>query len=157
MTDIRSRMTNVAMLVPESMNALMTLAASVEKGSVDSRTLELVALRASQINGCSVCIDIHSRRLRKAGVPEEHVFASAAWRDAPYYSESERAALALAEAVTRLSDNRDPVPDDIWAEAARHFDEAGLASLLIAISSTNLWNRLNVATRQVSGPWTAQY
>jgi alkylhydroperoxidase family enzyme len=77
----------------------------------------------------------------------------AAWRDAPYFTDAERAALALTEAVTRLSDWADPVPDAIWEEAARHYDEPALAALLIAIATINVWNRLNVATRQVAGEW----
>jgi alkylhydroperoxidase family enzyme len=78
----------------------------------------------------------------------------AAWRDAPYFTSAERAALALAEAVTRLSDRPDPVPDEIWDEAARHYDEQAMAGLLIAIASINVWNRFNVATKQVAGDWT---
>jgi alkylhydroperoxidase family enzyme len=78
----------------------------------------------------------------------------AAWRDAPYFTEAERAALALTEAATRLNDRPDPVPDEIWDEAARHYDEAELAALIVAIANINVWNRLNVATRQVTGEWT---
>jgi alkylhydroperoxidase family enzyme len=77
----------------------------------------------------------------------------AAWRDAPYFNDAARAALALTEAVTRLSDRPDPVPDEIWKEAARHYDERALGALLIAIATVNVWNRLNVATKQVAGEW----
>ena len=77
----------------------------------------------------------------------------AAWRDAPYFTDAERAALALAEAVTRLSDRADPVRDEIWNEAARHFDEPALAALIISITLINVWNRLNVSTKQVAGEW----
>ena len=84
---------------------------------------------------------------------DERLFAVAAWRDAPFFTDAERAALELTEAVTRVADRGDPVPDEVWAEAARHYDEQGLAALLIAITSINVWNRLNAATRQVAGSW----
>jgi AhpD family alkylhydroperoxidase len=114
-------------------------------------SLELIHLRVSQINGCSVCVDGHWRALIKSGESMERVMTLAAWQDAPYFSDAERAALALAEAATRLSDRPDPVPDDIWDEAARHYDEAGLASLILTIAAINVWNRLNTVTRQVAG------
>lgn len=119
-------------------------------------TLELTNMRASQINGCSVCVDLHSRALKKIGESDERIIGVGAWRDAPYYSDAERAALALTEAATRLNDRGDPVPDEIWKEAARHYDEAALTGLIMSIGVINLWNRLNVATRQESGEWTAQ-
>ena len=150
---MQARMNNPAMLIPEAMQALLALNAATEKSGVPSRTLGLVHLRASQINGCSVCVDMHPRLLRKEGETAERMFAVAAWRDAPYFNEAERAALALTEAVTRLSDREDPVPDEIWNEAARHYDERALAALIIAISTVNVWNRLNVTTRQVAGQW----
>ena len=150
---MEARMRNIAMVVPDAMQALHALKASAEKGGVPSRTLGLVELRASQINGCSVCVDMHARSLKKAGETDERLFAVAAWRDAPYFTDAERAALALTEAVTRIADRPDSVSDEIWAEAGRHYDEQGLAALLIAISAINVWNRLNVATRQVAGQW----
>src|SRR5258707_9160288 len=133
------------------MKALQALAACVEKGGVPRRTLELVHLRASQINGCSVCVDGHFRIARKAGETDDRLFAVAAWRDAPYFSDAERAALALTEAVTRLSDRPEPVPDAIWDEAARYYDEKELASVILMIATTNLFNRLNATTKQVAG------
>jgi AhpD family alkylhydroperoxidase len=148
---MQARMTNPAMIVPDAMQALQALGASVAKGGVPPRTLELVHLRASQINGCSVCVDMHPRIARRAGETDERLFALAAWRDTPYFTDAERAALALTEAVTRLSDRADPVPDEIWEEAARHYDEPALAALILSIASINVWNRLNVATRQVVG------
>jgi AhpD family alkylhydroperoxidase len=148
---MRSRMTNPAMVVPDAMPALQALGASVAKSGVPPRTLELVHLRASQINGCSVCVDMHPRIARKAGETDERLFALAAWRDTPYFTDPERAALALTEAVTRLSDRSDPVPDEIWNEAARHYAEPALAALVLAIANINVWNRLNAATRQVVG------
>ena len=112
---------------------------------------ELVHLRASQINGCSVCVDMHAKALRKAGESEERVFAVSAWREAPFFSDAERAALALTEALTRLADKEEPVPDAIWDAAAEHFDETQLAAIVLDIAQINVWNRLNVATRQVVG------
>jgi AhpD family alkylhydroperoxidase len=141
------------MILPEAMKALQALAASVEKSGVPASTIGLVQIRASQINGCSVCLDMHHRMLKKAGETDERLFAIAAWRDAPYFTDAERAALALTEAATRLSDRADPVPDEIWDEAARHYDERELAALVLAIAAINVWNRLNVATRQVAGEW----
>jgi AhpD family alkylhydroperoxidase len=125
---MQPRMSNIATIVPDAMKALHALGMSAGKGGVPSRTLELVQLRASQINGCSVCVDMHSRALKKAGETDERLFTIAAWRDAPYFSDAERAALALTEAATRLSDRADPVPDEIWNEAARHYDEPSLAA-----------------------------
>jgi AhpD family alkylhydroperoxidase len=149
---MQSRMKNPALVIPEAMQTLQALAKSAEHGGVPSRTLALVHLRASQINGCSVCVDL-ALRFKKAEDTTERLFAVAAWRDAPYFTDAERAALALAESVTRLSDRADPVPDEIWNEAARHYNERELAALIIWISMTNVWNRLNVTTRQVAGEW----
>jgi AhpD family alkylhydroperoxidase len=145
-------MQNPALVVPNAMNALQALGTATHKGGLPARTLELVNLRASQINGCSTCVDGHARIAKKAGETDERLFAVSAWRDTPYFTDAERAALALSENVTRLSDRSDPVPDTVWNEAAKHFDEKELASLLLVISLTNVFNRLNVATRQVAGP-----
>ncbi len=150
---MQARMSNPAMIVPDAMKALHALGASAEKAGVPSRTILISQLRASQINGCSVCVDMHSRDLKKAGETDERLFAVAAWRDAPYFTDAERAALALTEAVTRLSDRADPVPDEIWDEAVRHYDQPRLAALIISIALINVWNRLNVTTRQVAGEW----
>lgn len=151
---MQARMGNPAMVVPDAMQALVALGTSVKKGGVPSRTLYLVYLRASQINGCSFCVQMHSRDAKEAGETDERVFAVAAWREAPYFTDAERAALALAEAVTRLNDRADPVPDEIWDEAARHYEEPDLAVLILSIATVNLWNRLNASTRQVAGGWT---
>jgi AhpD family alkylhydroperoxidase len=144
---MEARMSNPAMIVPNAMQALQALARCARKAGVPARTLELVNLRASQINGCSLCVDMHSRDLRRAGETDERLFAVAAWREAPYFTDAERAALRLTEAATRLSDSADPVPDEVWDEAARHHDEAALGALVIAIANINVWNRLNVTTR----------
>lgn len=150
---VKARMKNPVMILPDAFKALHALRASADKSGVPSRTLALVELRASQINGCSVCVDMHSRDLKKAGETDDRLFAVAAWQDAPYFTDAERAALALAESVTRLSDRPNPVPDEIWNEAARHYDEAALAALIVAIANINVWNRLNATTRQVAGEW----
>src|SRR5579864_4210910 len=144
---------NPVMIVPDALQALQTLRKSAEQGAVPSGTIGLVQLRASQINGCSACVDQHCRLLKEAGETDERLFAVAAWRDAPYFTDAERAALALAEAVTRIADKPDPVPDAVWEEAARHYDERALGALLLAIAQINVWNRLNVATRQIAGEW----
>ncbi len=148
---MQSRMRQPVMVIPEAMNALLTLGKVIRNGSVPEKTHELVHLRASQINGCSACVDLGIRSAKKAGETDQRLFAVSAWRETPYFTDAERAALALAEAVTRLSDRADPVPDEIWNEAARHYDEQGLAALILTIATTNLWNRLNATTRQVAG------
>jgi AhpD family alkylhydroperoxidase len=152
---MQARISNPAMIVPDAMQALQALGkalgTSAAKSNVPKQTIELVYLRASQINGCSLCVDMHARDAKKAGEKDERLFAVAAWREAPYFSDAERAALALTESVTRLSDRADAVPDEIWNEAARHYDEPALASLIIGIATVNLWNRLNASTRQVAG------
>jgi AhpD family alkylhydroperoxidase len=152
---MQARMTNPAMMFPDLMQALYALGAAVKKGDVPKRTLDLVHLRASQINGCGVCLDMHARDLRKEGETDERLFTVAAWREAPYFNDAERAALALTEAATRISDRPDPVPDEIWNEAARHYDEPSLAVLVINIAMINFWNRINVTTRQVAGQWAS--
>ena len=150
---IQARMGNPAMILPGAMQAIQALIAAAREGGVPATTLELVHLRASQVNGCSLCVDLGIRAARKAGETDERLFAVAAWREAPYFTDAERAALALAEAATRLSDRADPVPDEIWDEAARHYDEQALAALVVWIATTNLFNRINVPTRQPAGAW----
>jgi AhpD family alkylhydroperoxidase len=145
---LKARMSHPVKVIPEAMQALMALGASAAKSSVPATTLQLVEVRASQINGCSVCVDMHSRELKKAGESDERIWGVAAWRDNPAFTDEERAALALTEALTRISDQPDPITDEIWEEAAQHYDEKALASLIIAIANINVWNRLNIATRQ---------
>jgi AhpD family alkylhydroperoxidase len=151
---MEARMTHPVFLVPAAMKGLAAYGRSAEGLGVPAGTLEMVHLRASQINGCSVCVELHSNALKKEGETDERLFAVAAWRDAPYFSDAERAALELTEAVTRVADKGDPVPDEIWEEVSRHYDEQGRSALLIAITAVNVWNRLNAATRQVAGAWT---
>jgi len=149
---MKARMNHPVMVVPDAMKALQALGESTKK-ALPEKLLELVHLRASQINGCSVCVDMHPKLARRAGETDERLFAVGAWRDAPYFTEAERAALALTEAVTRLSDREDPVTDAVWDDAAKHFDEQQLASLVLGIAAINVWNRLNVAVRQPVGAW----
>ncbi|HLJ36445.1 MAG TPA: carboxymuconolactone decarboxylase family protein [Ktedonobacteraceae bacterium] len=148
---MQQRMSNPATIFPEATTGIQTILKATRQGGVPQSVLELVHLRASQINGCSFCVDYGARSARKAGETEERLFAVAAWREAPYFSDAERAALALTEAVTRLADRSDPVPDAIWDEAARHYDERGLAALILMIATTNLFNRVNATIRQAAG------
>ena len=145
-----ARMTNPAFAVDGAMDGLNALAKAISRARAPIPS-ELVHLRVGQINGCSVCVDMHAKALRKAGESEERVFAVSAWREAPFFSDAERAALALTEAMSRLADKEEPVPDAIWDAAAEHFDEAQLAAIVLDIAQINVWNRLNVATRQVVG------
>ncbi len=116
-----------------------------------------MALRASQINGCSVCVDMHSRELKAAGEHDVRIFTIAAWRETPDFTDAERAVLALTEAATRVADHPDPVSDEVWSEAAKHFDGPQLGALVLAIASINTWNRINATTRQVTGEWVSQW
>jgi AhpD family alkylhydroperoxidase len=154
---MQPRINNPALSVPGVLPALQKLAAAVRNAGVPATTLYLIELRASQINGCSVCVDIHSRELKAAGEADARIFAVGAWREASYFTAAERAALALTEAATRLADRPDPVSDEVWDEAARHYDEPALAALVVAIASINAWNRINAATRQVSGEWVGEW
>jgi AhpD family alkylhydroperoxidase len=154
---MQPRIDNPALTVPGAMQALQKLGAAAQSAGVPATTLYLIEVRASQINGCSVCLDMHSRELKAAGEPDERVFMVGAWREAPYFTDAERAALALTEAATRLADNSDPIPDEVWEEAAHHYDESQLAGLVIAIAAINAWNRINAATRQITGEWVDQW
>ena len=149
------RMKNPAFVIPEAMEAVQALIAATKKGGVDEKTLGLVHLRVSQINGCSFCVDLDWKSAKELGEDEaRRRFAVAAWREAPYFSDAERAALSLAECVTRVADRPDPVPDEVWDEAARQYDEAGLAALLLWIALANVFNRVNVSIRQPAGSWS---
>ena len=150
---MQARMKNPVIVLPEAMAPIQALYGAATKGGVPPAIGHLVHLRTSQINGCGYCIDGGVKHARKAGETDERLFAVSAWRDTPYFTDAERAALALSENVTRLSDRADPVPDDVWDEAARNYDENELAYLLLAIAGINVWNRLNVATRQPAGLW----
>lgn len=149
---MQARLKNPAMLVPDALQPLMTLGKTLQNGKVPARTLGLVHVRVSQINGCAVCLDLHRQQEKKAAEqPDDRLLMVGAWRDAPFFTEAERAALALAEAETRMADREDPVSDEVWKEAARHYDEQALGQLVLYIGVVNLYNRVNVTTRQVAG------
>jgi AhpD family alkylhydroperoxidase len=145
------RMTNAAAVLPEAMRPLMALGAAIKGAGLPVTTIDLVNMRASQINGCSVCLHMHSRDLRKAGESDERLDTLAGWRDAPWFTDAERAALELTETLTRVADRPNAVSDEIYAAAAEHYDERELATLIFSIGLINLFNRLNLATRQVAG------
>jgi AhpD family alkylhydroperoxidase len=138
------------MILPDIVQGIQTIIGAVYKSGAARSTLDLVHLRVSQINGCAPCIDSGWRTAKKAGESDERLFNVSAWRHAPYYSDAERAALALAEATTRLADREEAVSDEIWNEAAKHHDEKALAALVTMISMTNFFNRMNTATGQVA-------
>jgi AhpD family alkylhydroperoxidase len=145
-----ARMPSPALSVPGAFDALKALRVAADQGGLPQATVDLVQLRASQINGCGRCVHSHARDLERAGERKERIWAVAAWRDTPFFTDAERAALALTEAVTRLSDRADPVPDDVYESAARHFEEPALAALILHITLINAWNRINVTTGQVA-------
>ena len=148
---MQARIGNPALLVPDALSALVAVGEATQRVGVSPRTLELLNLRASQINGCAVCLDMHYAQLRRAGASERKLATVAAWRESPEFDDAERAALALCEAVTRIADRPDPVPDQVWDEATRHYDERRLGSLVLSIAMINLWNRINRATGQIAG------
>lgn len=148
---MQARMRNPAEVLPDALKPLQALYGVAHKAGAPARALGLVHLRASQINGCSYCIDTGVKHARQAGESDERLFAVSAWREAPYFTDAERAALALSEAMTRLADESDAVPDAIWDEAAKHYDEKALAALVLWIATSNLYNRINVTTRQPIG------
>jgi AhpD family alkylhydroperoxidase len=158
---MQPRMASPVLNVPSALEALQSFSKAANeaarKAGLPQSTIDLVDLRASQINGCAVCLDMHHRGAKKAGETDERLNTLAAWRDAPYFSEPERAALALTEAGTRLADKADGVPEAVFAEAAKHYAEPALGALILHIAAINTWNRLNVITGQVAGEWTAQW
>jgi AhpD family alkylhydroperoxidase len=144
-------MKNPVLVLPETLQAMLALNESIQNRGVPKETLQLVHMRVSQINGCSVCTEMGFRELKKGGVSDERIIGVTAWREMPYFSDAERAALALAEAMTRLADRPDAVSDEIWNEAARHYDEQALSALMVSITIDNVWNRLNSTVRQPAG------
>jgi AhpD family alkylhydroperoxidase len=156
---MQSRMTNPALILPDATQPIQALLAVIYRSGVPRKTLGLVHLRASQINGCAACVDDGARRMKMEGETDERLAGVAVWREMPYFDDAERAALSLTEAMTRMSDSSDPVPDAVWGEAVRHFDERAVAGLILMVAITNLFNRINVTTRQVPGPvpsWEAK-
>ena len=158
---MQPRIQNPTQAAPGALDALLSFAKVVEAAAANAgiprSTVDLVELRASQINGCAVCLDMHSRAARKHGISDQQLNTAAAWRESPYFDEAQRAALALAEAGTRLADRSDAVSDDVWAMASKQYEEPALAALVLTIGLINTFNRLNVMTGQISGEWTAQY
>ena len=146
---MEARMKNPAAVLPGAWQAVVELNKASDSGGVPADTMELVHLRVSQINECAPCVAAAANSKQSA----ERLATVAAWRESPYFTDAERAALALAEGATRLADSADPVPDAIWDEAARHYDERGMAALLLKIAVTNVFNRLNRVTKQVPGAW----
>jgi len=154
---MQPRIESPVMTAPGAMQALQKLSAAAEHAGLPPTTIMLVTLRASQINGCSVCVDMHTRELKAAGETDERILTVSAWRETPYFTDAERAALELTEAGTRLADRSDPVPDDVWEKAARHYDERQLGALVLSIAGINAWNRINAITRQITGEWISQW
>jgi AhpD family alkylhydroperoxidase len=148
---VPARMRNPADVLPEAVKPLQSLYMTIQGSGVPAKTLGLVHLRASQINGCAMCLDTGVRHAKQAGETDERLHAVAAWRESPHFDEAECAALALAEATTRIADEPEAVSDAIWNEAAKHYDEKKLGGLVLWIALTNLFNRVNVTTRQVAG------
>jgi AhpD family alkylhydroperoxidase len=148
-----AHMGQAAMVLPGAMDALQAVGAAIAAAGLPERTVDLVNLRVSQINACGVCLlgDLHAAK--RHGETDDRLVTVAGFREAPFFTPAERAALALAEAMIRVSDRPDPVPDDIWSDAARHYDEQALAALVLQIANINLWNRLNIATRQIAGAY----
>jgi AhpD family alkylhydroperoxidase len=153
----KTRLKNVASIIPEAMAPLQTLGGLLgQLQGAPGRALALAMLRASQLNGCALCLDGSCFQLKRAGETDERLFAVSTWRESARFTAPERAALALAESMTRLSDRLDPVPDAIWEEAARQFGERELAYLVLGIATINLYNRINVTTRQVQAEWSGE-
>lgn len=146
-----ARIKNPGRVLPGAGEGIGSLMAAIRSAGVPEETLELVHLRVSQINGCAFCVDMGVAQARRGGESEDRLALVAAWHDAPCFTDAERAALALAEAATRLADRTDPVPDRVWDAAARHFDEQALGALVLAVAVTNLFNRVNVSIRQPVG------
>jgi AhpD family alkylhydroperoxidase len=138
-------------VAPEAYKAMQGIEAYVRGSGLEHSLLELVKTRVSQINGCAHCLDMHTKEARAAGETEQRLHLLPAWREAPFYSDRERAALAWAEAVTQISTNG--VTDELYAEVRRHFDEKALVDLTLAIVGINGWNRLAVSFRSETGSY----
>lgn len=149
---MQARMTNPAQILPSAMKGIGSLIQATGEGGLPAELSEIVGLRASQINGCSACAHAHTLNLRKAGATEERIAAVGTWREAPFFTDAERAALQLTERVTRLADrSEESVSDALWDEAADHFDEKQLSALILTISLTNMFNRINTTIREPAG------
>ncbi|MEV0407068.1 carboxymuconolactone decarboxylase family protein [Actinoallomurus sp. NPDC050550] len=153
---MQARMTNPAFVLPDGMKGIAAIFKAINAGGISQELQEIVGLRASQINGCSACVYAHNANLVKAGTSTERIAAVAAWREAPFFDDAERAALALAEAVTRLADRSGEAVDDVlWDQVADHYDEKQVAALIMLIGVTNMFNRLNASIKEPTGTaWT---
>jgi len=136
---------------PKAYHAMYGLETYVRQCGIEIGLLELVKMRASQLNGCAYCIDMHSEDARAHGETEQRLYALSAWRETPFFTERERAALAWTEAVTLVGESH--VPDDLFAETRRHFTDEELVNLTMAIVTINAWNRLSIAFRAVPGSY----
>jgi AhpD family alkylhydroperoxidase len=149
---MNARMTTPAPIMSELQTGIQHIFKAIYKGNAPQQLLELVHLRASQINGCSACVYSGNVSARKNGETDERLFQLAAWREAPFYTDAERAALNLTEVATRLADRSAPaVSDELWDEVADHFDEQQLASIILMIAITNLFNRINAVIQEPAG------
>ena len=145
---------NGAKLAPGAYHALLGLESYLHQCGLEVPLLHLIKLRASQMNGCAYCIDMHWKDLRAIGENEQRLYGLDAWREAPYYTDLERAALAWTEAVTRVGDTH--VPDEVYEDVRPHFSEKELADLTVAIATINAWNRLAIASRAEAGTYQPQ-
>ncbi|MFC4588273.1 carboxymuconolactone decarboxylase family protein [Sphaerisporangium corydalis] len=148
---MQPRIENFPKIAAEAYRGMLAVEAYVQGSGVPKSTLNLVKIRASQINGCAFCLDMHNHEAKKAGEADERLFTVAAWRESPFFTPEERAALALTEASTRITDNSAGVPDEVWDEVADTYDEQSLAALVVAIAQINAWNRISVTIRSVAG------
>lgn len=147
----KARMPHPAFVLEGGVDAISSINRAAQASGVPESLLHLVALRASQINGCSWCVVDHARQVLEDGASHERVHAVAAWRDAPYFSAKERAVLEFTEVLTRLADHHDPISDELWEEMTSHFDRKQISGLLFEIGAINVWNRINAAIRQPAG------
>lgn len=149
---VKARMPHPAFLLDGGFDALAAMNRVAASSDLPVAILHLVTLRASQINGCSWCTVEHTRELREEdGASDARIAAVASWREAPYFTARERVALAFAEAVTRVAERPDPVPDELWAEVTGVFSNTEISALLFTIGTINVWNRINAAIRQPAG------
>jgi AhpD family alkylhydroperoxidase len=148
---MNARMTNPAMILPDATKGIQNIYKAIAQSGASGTTLELVHLRASQINGCAACVFGGIKSALKNGETDERLHQVVAWRESDLFTDAERAALALTEAATRLADRPDAVTDEIWDAAADHFDEKELSAIILMIAMTNLFNRLNTTVRAPAG------
>jgi AhpD family alkylhydroperoxidase len=134
---------------PNAFKAVMQLEQYVGSTDIDKKLLHLIKIRASQINGCAFCIDMHTREARKDGETEQRIYALSAWRETPFFNDEERAVLALTETVTQIS--KEQVPDEVYETTKRFYDDKTLAQIIMAIVTINAWNRVAITTRMIPG------